>query len=148
MIGDGIKRYNHDEDGGEHALPGCHRDFLSDGGQIQARVSYVRGALKVETKIGGGDYSTCLFVNNVELPQKGYIGFTAKNGALAAIHEIYAITTARVIPHSGGMFQGSLLLDDAHGGKPWGKIFFIFFVCGAIYTYYAKKNSEHNRKHF
>lgn len=97
VVGDGVRRYNHDTDGVEHSLGGCHKNFLNTNHPVQARVTYHNRILEVSVKVEEEDWSHCIRLPNVVLPKAGYIGFTAATGALAARHELLAVTTATLV---------------------------------------------------
>ena len=94
MVGDGQKVFDHTTDGAEHSLGGCHRDILNTEHPVQARITYSHGELEVALRVGEDHWETCLRAENVKLPKRGYIGFTAATGGLAAKHELFAVTCA------------------------------------------------------
>ncbi len=96
MLGDGTKRYDHHTDGRAHELGGCHRKIVNTEGPVHARVTYINRTLKVETQVDSDKWTTCFTVSHVVLPEKAYMGFTAKTGGLSARHELFAVTTAKI----------------------------------------------------
>lgn len=95
MVGDGVKVYDHDHDGREHSVGGCHAAIANTQEPVQMRVVYNKNTLDVSYKIDQeGDFVACLHAKEVHLPRSGYVGFSAHTGALSAKHELLAVTTA------------------------------------------------------
>ena len=146
MVGDGKKVYHHEDDGKEHQIGGCHRNIVNTQGPVQTRVTYYKKTLEVQMKIDDEDWNSCFTVPNVELPKKGYIGFTAHTGALSARHDLLAVTAAKIDgPAASINMFGYQNETSPHHFKT---VFFLLAIFGlAGYGFYVYKNNE-RRNHF
>ncbi|KAJ8323963.1 hypothetical protein O5D80_007186 [Batrachochytrium dendrobatidis] len=125
MIGDGKKEYDHDFDGNNADIGGCHAEFRNREHITKARVKYTEsGHLQLDLNIIGDDqWTTCLKVDNVKLPKQGFFGFSALTGAVSSSHDIIEISTYGVSNGSGGnnATTGSMPAshkDDYNSNKP------------------------------
>lgn len=127
MIGDGVKAYDHTEDGHSNSIGGIHKPIINTNHPVQARVTYDRKRLQILVKIEEGDWEQCLDISNIDLPKKGYLGFTASTGGFAAKQELLAVTTATIerdqvihddhdTSRESGVRASSMLLFVAIGG--------------------------------
>lgn len=96
MVGDGTNHYDHYLDGGPAVHKGCHAKFLNTIKPVVARITYINKSLQISLKIEDGDWEDCMSLQNVELPETGFIGFSARTGDFSARHEILAVTTAAI----------------------------------------------------
>lgn len=140
MVGDGIKTFDHDSDGEPHLLPGCHRKIITKDGAY-VRVSYLQKTLIVEVKINDEEYSPCVVASNVSLSQKGYLGFTSKNGSLGSRVLIYGITSKNLISELPGG-------DKISGEGKTTKVLLVFFVFAAIVGIYIKNQEDGKQRKF
>ena len=109
MVGDGYKTYDHDKDGVDTMLGGCHAKIVNTEFPVRAKVIYAAQTLEVsvcftseswpnvfqvllESNPAEG-WTTCAKIPNVALPDTGYIGFTARTGAA---HGKFAYLSARL----------------------------------------------------
>jgi hypothetical protein len=147
MVGDGVKRFDHDNDGKDHTLGGCHKIIMNTKHPVQTRVSYDMNVLVVSMKIEEGDWETCFTATDVRLPKSGYVGFTASTGGLAARHELLAVTTATIERDDAQMYHmNSIMNGDGSSGTT---IFFYIFAFTGIagLGYYLYQNNQ-KRHHF
>jgi len=153
MVGDGVKVYHHEDDGQEHQIGGCHHQLVNTHGPVQTRVTYIKKTLEVLIKTDEEDWKTCFTVSKVELPKKGYIGFTAHTGALSARHDLLAVTTAKVDGPAGGSHFGgkSSIFGSKQDNSETShtKMFLFLLTIGGFvgYGYFVFKNNE-RRHHF
>lgn len=71
--------------------PGCQRDYRNKPYPVHARLQYLNNVLTLDISNGltpQPQYETCLRVENVFLPQKGFFGVSAATGGLADDHDI------------------------------------------------------------
>ncbi|KAJ3224024.1 hypothetical protein HK099_000350 [Clydaea vesicula] len=102
MVGDGKTSYDHDNDGKDGEIGGCPADFRGWDHATKAKVKYIRGQfLQVQLNImEDGLWRDCMFVQNVTLPETGYIGFTAFTGEVYDTHDILEVSSNAIVsPH-------------------------------------------------
>lgn len=154
MVGDGQKTYRHEDDGHEHQLGGCHRQIVNTHGPVQTRVTYYKKTLEVQIKIEEEEWHSCFVIPKVDLPSKGYIGFSAHTGALSARHDLLAVTTAKIDGPFDGLHSAgkkSLFFGNNHGNSETShtkSFLLLLLILGlAGYGYFMYKNNE-KRHHF
>ena len=111
MIGDGTKTYNHDKDGVAQEFGGCSVEFRNRDFPTKARVTYIhKRSLKVELDVDNTEKWTLCFEKNenIKLPEKGYLGFSAMTGGVSSKHDIIY---AQVYEAET---KGVILIDLAH----------------------------------
>lgn len=144
MVGDGMKHYNHDTDGIENSLGGCHKNIVNTKRPVQARVIYNNHMLEVAIKVEEEDWSHCIRLSNVILPKAGYVGFTASTGSMAARHELLAVTTATLekdgTPEN---FEIKKSLSNSNFAKWFGLAFLLSGCAGLGLTIYRKDRKSH-----
>lgn len=94
MVGDGRKSYNHWNDGIDTEIASCHEEFANQNNPVRVRVSYNTKVFQVETNYENEDnWNLCFRKKDIELPESGYIGFSAVTGGLSAKHDLKGIMT-------------------------------------------------------
>lgn len=89
MLGDGRTRYAKESDGFESRLAGCYaKDLVNPlSKETKMRLVYIKdGYLSVDFNYNGKleDWTNCVTLTNVVLPQVKYYGLSAETGALSA----------------------------------------------------------------
>ncbi|KAG0223254.1 hypothetical protein BGW41_005672 [Actinomortierella wolfii] len=96
MIGDGRSSYDNGNDGLRNRAAGCEADFRGKQIPTKARVTYSRDTkvlrLQLQTK-AWDQWDECFVLNDVVLPEKPYLGFTAVTGEVHDNHDIVSVTT-------------------------------------------------------
>lgn len=102
VINDGLRNFDHQNDGGNQALAGCLRDFRNKPFPTRARIEYYQNVLTVLFHSGmtnnDQDYEMCLRAENVVLPKSGYFGISAATGGLADDHDVFHFLTTSLHP--------------------------------------------------
>lgn len=103
MINNGKHEYAHDFDG-EHPdleTSGCQASFRNQDYHTHARVTYRERILKVELDVKNqGQWESCFFAFDVDLPAGYFFGATAATGDLADNHDILSIKVSEPPPLS------------------------------------------------
>ncbi|KAI3647278.1 hypothetical protein MP228_007499 [Amoeboaphelidium protococcarum] len=175
MVNDGTKQYDHWNDNkASMAGQGCEANLRSVGNSIVARATYFKNkVLKLEfTDRGEAGWQQCFVVSNVNLPNAGYIGFSAATGDLVDNHDILRVNTFTQLAPEITVYGGKEAVDsskhedvgqsgqssgpDLGGGVKSRAFSFIWFmiklmavvaVIIALYYYYASSQKK-NMKSF
>ncbi|KAI9271807.1 legume-like lectin family-domain-containing protein [Phascolomyces articulosus] len=99
MLGDGIQSYQNDKDGRNTELAGCEANFRAKSFPTKARLTYYKNNYLQFQMIWReeDEWSECFKVNNVQLPDQIYLGFTAHTGEVTDNHDIVGVTTKTLI---------------------------------------------------
>eukprot|EP00053_Salpingoeca_punica_P013338 m.120413 g.120413 ORF g.120413 m.120413 type:complete len:340 (-) comp16177_c1_seq6:893-1912(-) len=98
VIGDGKISYDHNKDGGDIKLAGCHSKFRGLDHYGYARFVYEDRMLRVYLDTNGQGWEECFVIRRVYLPRGNYFGFTAATGDLADNHDIISVRVAEPAP--------------------------------------------------
>jgi mannose-binding lectin 2 len=99
MLGDGRTSYDLEHDGKANDIAGCEASFRNVDRMTRARVTYYKGAqLKLELAVReDNEFHTCFVLNqNITLPPKSYLGFSAHTGELVDNHDIIWVSTTEI----------------------------------------------------
>ncbi|KAJ3303603.1 hypothetical protein HDV03_003680 [Kappamyces sp. JEL0829] len=88
MVGDGKTHYDHDFDGNNVEMGGCHLEFRNKPFPSSARVTYLNGKLRLDLKTSDAAVWTQCFQFEVNLSAASYLGFTAMTGGVTSRHDI------------------------------------------------------------
>lgn len=103
MVGDGKTHYDLVGDNAKSMVGhGCEANIRESEDNIRARITYYKNhILQLEfTDSSNKAWQTCFTLNNIVLPDKGYIGFSAKTGDAFENHDLIRVTTYSHIPVS------------------------------------------------
>ncbi|KAI9188408.1 hypothetical protein H9P43_002799 [Blastocladiella emersonii ATCC 22665] len=140
---DGTQTYNKDTDGKEIELGGCEADIRNKDYATRARVRYIKGKyLRVELNTRGwDDWTTCISVDNVTLPNPGYYSFYGETGGLSDNHDIISVSTNQIVkddnshvnPDQRNHWNSSFMVPDASGPPYLLIFFFLLAIAGVAY---------------
>ncbi|KAJ8661879.1 hypothetical protein O0I10_002210 [Lichtheimia ornata] len=154
MLGDGMKSYDNDKDGRTTELAGCEANFRSKAYPTKARLTYYKNNyLQFDLMWQEEDkWDECFKVQDVQLPENVYLGFTAHTGELTDDHDIISVSTRTLPPkarepvkkassekqrQSGGGFFSFLLKMLAAG-----------LLVGVLFVVYRMYDSNSRMKRF
>ncbi|KAL5964854.1 VIP36-like protein [Taenia solium] len=94
MVSNGSVAYDHDHDGTQTQLAGCHAPFRNKKHKTKTRIQYSKDTLGVYMDIDNqNEWTTCFEVGGVHLPTGYYLGISAATGDLTDVHEILSLKT-------------------------------------------------------
>ncbi|VDD80751.1 unnamed protein product [Mesocestoides corti] len=115
MVSNGSIAYDHDHDGTQTQLAGCHSPFRNKKHKTKALIQYSRNTLKVSMDIDNqNQWASCFEVGGVHLPTGYYLGVSAATGDLTDTHEIYSLKTYDL----GLVYTDEELLEDRSKIEP------------------------------
>ncbi|KAJ3012422.1 hypothetical protein HKX48_006291 [Thoreauomyces humboldtii] len=126
MLGDGKTSYDHDHDGVAGEIGACEVDFRMQEAPTWARIKYVRENKRLEVwhHLSGlhpeRGWVQCFAVDDIVLPESGYLGFSAHTGGVSDIHDIITVKTNGLSYTKKGGEKGSSASDnkDSTSSKP------------------------------
>ncbi|KAF9012677.1 legume-like lectin family-domain-containing protein [Cyathus striatus] len=99
MIGDGKTEYDFGNDGDGQVMGGCTANVRRTNVATKLKVTYMKHQfldVKVQYK-AWDDWSDCIHIENVTLPNNPFLGFSAMTGDVADAHDIISVTTSSAI---------------------------------------------------
>ncbi|VDM32325.1 unnamed protein product [Hydatigera taeniaeformis] len=115
MVNNGSVAYDHDHDGTQTQLAGCHAPFRNKNHKTKTRIQYSKDTLSVAMDIDNQNkWTTCFEVSGVHLPTGYYLGVSAATGDLTDIHEILSLKTYDL----GLAYTDEELLEDRSAIEP------------------------------
>ena len=130
MIGDGHKAYDHGNDNqASIAGYGCEANIRGTKQNVLAHLTYYKNdILKLELSESGTDrWQTCFVLSDTKLPDKGYIGMSARTGELFDNHDILKLETFVHLLHEeynehdakSAQHSGSSQSSSSSSGQPF-----------------------------
>lgn len=95
MLGNGVEAYDGGKDGARQELTGCSIDFRRTKVATKAKLTH-RPGIFTELLIHHDEWDhwePCFKVDNITLPSKPYLGFTALTGDVSDAHDIMSVST-------------------------------------------------------
>ena len=132
MIGDGLRKFDHYNDGRDQELASCQADIVNTESPIRLRVVYVHDILEVYWRNHNGDFDhkwkKCFIVVDVKLPKKAYIGVTAQTGAFSARHRLMLLEAMTLSLSDLRSYEAHHKLLKHSGSFSTGLIYFVIIV--------------------
>lgn len=146
FVNDGTKEYDKDRDGTELRVAHCDINVVGKDYTF-IRISYLKNkVLVVEYNEDENETKECFRVNNLNLPEAGYMGLTALTGMLSANYEIFSITTSKITEAN----IKPLAQETKEQTSIW-KVIVLFIVLGALVYIgirYYEKYQDRSMKRF
>ncbi|KCV70635.1 hypothetical protein H696_02992 [Fonticula alba] len=99
MVNDGSRTYSGDDDNESNQAAGCEARFRRPTHPTRARAVYKDGVFSLDLDIRGDNtFETCFSVEDITLPDRYFLGFTAMTGDVSDEHDIISITTSMSKP--------------------------------------------------
>jgi len=153
MIGDGELTYNRDNDGEDSVIDACSMKIRDQNHPTMAKIVYIKNKyIEVYlTNDENPEYVKCFSINNTQLPNNGYIGFTASTGEASDNHDIISVSTKGILDKFVGktgqrkIIKNTPQFEDEKSGKNIKFSIFVIalllIVCGfVIFTLRANNN--------
>ncbi|KAJ1657838.1 hypothetical protein IWQ61_002825 [Dispira simplex] len=154
MVGDGRTPYDAASDGEKNSIGSCHALVRHKDRTSKAQVTYLKGQfLEVRVMTENDKWVDCFTANNVTLPEKLYLGFSAHTGEVTDNHDLYYvktetmdIKTAQTMHHAQP--GGSKLSGSSAGGALgwWFKLVAVGAVCGILVMAYRSYSAKQNER--
>ncbi|ORX51076.1 hypothetical protein BCR36DRAFT_412057 [Piromyces finnis] len=157
MVGDGQLTYNRDNDGEDSVIDACSMKIRDQNHSTKAKIVYIKDKyLEVSlTNDENTEYVNCFTINNPQLPNSGYIGFTASTGEASDNHDIISVTTKGILEKFVGKTGQRKMIKNTKPALEVSKkdTKFSIFVIGLLLTIcgfviYTLKNVNPNHKKY
>ncbi|KAI7879703.1 hypothetical protein K492DRAFT_148059 [Lichtheimia hyalospora FSU 10163] len=154
MLGDGMKSYDNDKDGRTTELAGCEANFRSKPFPTKGRLTYYKNNYLQFDLIWQeeGQWDECFKVQDVQLPENIYLGFSAHTGELTDDHDIISVSTRTLSPKA----REHVTKPASEKQKQSGGGFFTFLLkmlaagllVGVLFVVYRMYDSNSRMKRF
>ncbi|KAF5383507.1 hypothetical protein D9757_006147 [Collybiopsis confluens] len=97
--GDGQLTYNNGNDGDGQEVGACSANYRRTNVATKLKITYVKDTfLDIKVQYQAWDeWTDCIYVEGISLPQSPFLGFSAMTGDVADAHDIIAVTTYSAI---------------------------------------------------
>jgi mannose-binding lectin 2 len=142
MLGDGKTSYDVGNDGDKQSIGGCSANFRRTNVATKLKITYVKNNfldVKIQYK-AWDDWSDCMHLKNVALPDAPYLGFSAMTGDVSDAHDIITVNSySAVLAQAEPKKKSSIFstnskprVSDAEAPKTWLAFFFKLFLIAGV----------------
>lgn len=99
MLGNGVESYRGDKDGANQELAGCSIDIRRTRVASKAKLTFVRNVyLELQVQHSEWDeWETCFKLEDVKLPERPYLGFSALTGDVSDAHDVISVSSSSIV---------------------------------------------------
>nr|CUU00450.1 hypothetical transcript [Hymenolepis microstoma] len=167
MVSNGSITYDHDRDGTQTQLAGCHSPFRNKDHRTLTRITYTKNVLSVDMDINNqNEWTNCFSVKGVHLPTGYYLGISAATGDLTDTHDILFLKTydlglqyseeeiledlSRIEPYAESAAPPREHVPDEHRTSIWTIFLYIilaiFIFCCCVVGYMVYTNNQRRKR--
>lgn len=99
MNGNGVESYRGDKDGANQELAGCSIDIRRTRVASKAKLTFVKDVY-LELKVQHSEWDeweTCFKLEDVKLPQRPYLGYSALTGDVSDAHDVVSVSSSSIV---------------------------------------------------